>query len=367
MSRALAELLRAAAAGARCCPTTCCARAAALQQATRVARRRRADPAAALEDAARAAVAWCLGLDRIPRAAATWQALGELPGDGYTIERGVYDGRARACPWPAHVYRPATRRAASRPSCTRPATGWRTRGSSPTCSASTPGLARAGLVVLCYDPARAGRAAARLAPARAARAAAGRLHVARRDGGRGAGGRSTCWPRDPTSTPRGSASSAPRAAASSRPSPPRSTSASPRPASAASSTPTSASCATPRYGTGWDGWVDLCNQVPRLAATAQHGRTCVGAAAPRDVTVVHAVDDPPFPIDGRARRGRGGARRSSTPCTRPAACGCVEVTGGHGLHPAMREAATAALAAALGLPAPPPERDVRPAGGGVRR
>ena len=25
------------------------------------------------------------------------------------------------------------------------------------------------------------------------------------------------------------------------------------------------------YGTGWDGWVDLCNQVPRIAATANMG------------------------------------------------------------------------------------------------
>ena len=73
-------------------------------------------------------------------------------------------------------------------------------------------------------------------------------------------------------------------------------------------------------GTGWDGWVDLCNQVPRLAATASMG-TVLGAAAPGRVTVVHAIDDPPFPIAGARAVVREaaavydalGARRSRPP------------------------------------------------------
>ncbi len=107
------------------------------------------------------------------------------------------------------------------------------------------------------------------------------------------------------------------------------------------------------FGTGWDGWVDLCNQIPRLAATASMGMV-LGAASPCRVTVVHAVDDPPFPIAG----ARAVVREAAGVYDALGAGGharLVEVSGGHGLHPAMRDAATAALAEAFGLPAPGPE------------
>ncbi len=109
-------------------------------------------------------------------------------------------------------------------------------------------------------------------------------------------------------------------------------------------------------GTGWDGWVDLCNQVPRLAATASMG-TVLAAAAPSRVTVVHAIDDPPFPIAG----ARAVVREAAAVYEALAAGGCarlVEVSGGHGLHPQMRDAAVSALAEALGLPEPGAETPV---------
>ena len=119
------------------------------------------------------------------------------------------------------------------------------------------------------------------------------------------------------------------------------------------------------FGTGWDGWVDLCNQVPRLAATASMGLV-LGCAAPGRVTVVHAIDDPPFPIAGAravVRRGRGrlrGARRARP--RRP----------GRGLgrpRPARCDARCrrSALASAFGLPAPAAEAPVRAAGVALRR
>ena len=61
----------------------------------------------------------------------------------------------------------------------------------------------------------------------------------------------------------------------------------------------------------------------------------VAAAAPRDVTVVHAVDDPPFPIAG-ARAVVAEAARSYAAVGAGERVRLVELSGGHGLHPAMR-------------------------------
>ena len=97
-------------------------------------------------------------------------------------------------------------------------------------------------------------------------------------------------------------------------------------------------------GTGWDGWVDLCNQVPRLAATASMGMV-LGAAAPSRVTVVHAIDDPPFPIAG----ARTVVREAAAVYDALGAGGharLVEVSGGHGLHAQMRDGRRSALAQA---------------------
>jgi cephalosporin-C deacetylase-like acetyl esterase len=95
------------------------------------------------------------------------------------------------------------------------------------------------------------------------------------------------------------------------------------------------------FGTGWDGWVDLCNQVPGLCAVASMGEI-LSCAAPRHVAVVHAEDDPAFPLAGARAvaafvRGRYEAA---------GAADCVdytEVAGGHGLHRATRDAVAGAL------------------------
>jgi len=99
-------------------------------------------------------------------------------------------------------------------------------------------------------------------------------------------------------------------------------------------------------GTGWDGWVDLCNQVPGLCALASMGEI-IAAAAPRDVAIVHADDDPPFPVRGaravadevRALYEAGGLGERFE---------YVEVSGSHGLHPAVRDAITDFLTSRLG-------------------
>src|SRR5262249_56153405 len=50
-------------------------------------------------------------------------------------------------------------------------------------------------------------------------------------------------------------------------------------------------------GTGWDGSVCLCNQLPGLCALASVGQL-MALAAPRRLLVVHALEDPPFPVEG---------------------------------------------------------------------
>ena len=158
-------------------------------------------------------------------------------------------------------------------------------------------LARAGMLVLAYDPLGQGERRigwhqhGQLAPLLRG------LHVARRDGRGDARRRSTCWQRETTWTPArlgvtgasGGGFVSTFAAAVDR-----------RIAAAAICCILNTHLGQVRdaaFGTGWDGWVDLCNQVPRLAATASMGLV-LGCAAPGRVTVVHAIDDPPFPIAG---------------------------------------------------------------------
>ena len=81
----------------------------------------------------------------------------------------------------------------------------------------------------------------------------------------------------------------------------------------------------------------------------------VAAAAPCDVTVVHAIDDPPFPIAG-ARAVVAEAARSYAFAGVGDRIRLVEVSGGHGLHAAdARPPRPTALAEALGRPAPAPD------------
>ena len=157
-----------------------------------------------------------------------------------------------------------------------------------------------------------------------------------------------CWPPATTSTPPASPSPARPAAASCRRSPPPSTTRVRRRASAASSTPTSpAARRRLRHRLGRLGRPLQPGAAPRR--DRQDGRV-VGAAAPRDVIVVHAVDDPPFPIRG-ARTVVREARDvyAALRVRRPRASD--EVSGGHGLHAATRTTAAAALARGARPPA----------------
>jgi cephalosporin-C deacetylase-like acetyl esterase len=311
------------------------------------------DPAGVVAEA-RSGVAACLGLDAIPRAGALeWRVLAELPGDGYTIENGVFE----AVPGlivPAHVYRPAG--GGPYPAVVHSLGHWMENARlEPDVQRYNARLARAGMLVLAYDTLGQGERRigwhqhGQLAPLLvgftslgvmvAETMAALDLLAVRDDVDAGRLG--------VTGASGGGFVSTFVAALD------------PRVAAAAICCILNTHLGQVRdaaLGTGWDGWVDLCNQVPRLAATASMGMV-LGAAAPSRVTVVHAVDDPPFPIAG-ARTvveeaaavyealGTGGHAR------------LVEVTGGHGLHPEMRDAAARALASALGLPPPEPDAPV---------
>jgi dienelactone hydrolase len=307
------------------------------------------DPRAALA-ALRPQIAWCLGLDRIPRAATAWQPVRELGGDGYRIEVGAYEA-VPGLPVPAHLYLPAAD--GPHPAVVHAPGHWMENARlEPDLQRFNIRLARAGIAVLCYDPIGQGERRVgwhehgQLAPlltgfttlgVMVAETLAGRDVLAARpdvDAARLA----------VTGASGGGFVSTFAAAVDDR---------------------IAAACICcilnthlsqlrdAAYGTGWDGWVDLCNQVPRLAATANMGRV-VAAAAPCDVTVVHAIDDPPFPIGG-ARAVVAEAARSYAFAGVGDRIRLVEVSGGHGLHPAMRDAAAAALAEALGRPAPAPD------------
>jgi cephalosporin-C deacetylase-like acetyl esterase len=90
------------------------------------------------------------------------------------------------------------------------------------------------------------------------------------------------------------------------------------------------------YGTGWDSWVDLCNQVPHLAAIGPMS-AILGCVAPRNLLVANAIEDPGFPIAG-AREVATGTRRSFHSSGADVAFSYKEVSGGHGFTPAMRRA-----------------------------
>ena len=304
-----------------------------------------------------AGVAWCLGLDRIPRAGMSCGTpLGELAGTATRSRSALFEA-VPGLVVPALVYRPT--RPGPIPAVVHapgPLDGERAARARP--PALQRPLARAGARVLCVRPARPGRAAARLAQhgqlapllvgftslgvmvaetlaaldVLAARGDvdADRLGVIGASGGGFvstfaaavdvASGRCICCI---LNTHVGQLRDA-------------------------------------AFGTGWDGWIDLCNQVPRLAATAKMG-VVVGAAAPRAVTVVHAVDDPPFPIAGAravvaeaATPTRPSGPRLASPSSRSrAATGCT---------PRCATPPSAALAAALGGRRPAPSRRRRCSG-----
>jgi cephalosporin-C deacetylase-like acetyl esterase len=111
-------------------------------------------------------------------------------------------------------------------------------------------------------------------------------------------------------------------------------------------------------GTGWDGAVCLCNQLPQLCAIGSIAEI-IALAAPRAVLQVNAVDDPPFPIEGSRRVATELAALYSA-AGAPAAFSYAEVGGGHGLRPQARAVAVDWLVRRLREGSPPPERDDEP-------
>ena len=307
-------------------------------------------PSAVVEEARRG-VAECLGLAAIPRTeSAEWQVLAELPGEGFTIEKGTFEA-VPGLVVPAHVYRPSG--AGPHPGVVHSLGHWMENARlEPDIQRYNARLARAGILVLAYDTLGQGERRigwhqhGQLAPllvgftslgvmvsetlgaldllAARADVDAARLGVT---GASGGGFVSTF------------------AAAVDR-----------RIAAAAICCILNTHLGQVRdaaFGTGWDGWVDLCNQVPRLAATASMGLV-LGCAAPE-------------PRDRRARD-----RRPALPhrrCARRRARGRGRLRGGRrararrpgrglrGPRPARCDARCRrlALAAAFGLPAPAAE------------
>jgi dienelactone hydrolase len=310
-----------------------------------------ADPVSVVAEA-RSGVTACLGLAAIPRTDdLAWHMLGELPGDGYTIEKGIFEA-VPGLTVPAHVYRPSG--AGPHPAVVHSLGHWMENGRlEPDIQRYNARLARAGMLVLAYDTLGQGERRVgwhqhgQLAPLLvgftslgvmvAETMAALDLLAARDDvdaallgvtGASGGGFVSTFV-----------AALDARVVAA---------------AICCILNTHAGQVRDAALGTGWDGWVDLCNQVPRLAATASMGMV-LGAAAPCRVTVVHAIDDPSFPITG-ARAVVHEAAAVYDALTAGGHARLVEVSGGHGLHAQMRDAAAAALASGLGLAAPAAER-----------
>ncbi len=127
-------------------------------------------------------MAECLGLGGDParreRRVAACSA--ELPGDGYTIEKGAFEA-VPGLVVPAHVYRPSG--AGPHPGVVHSLGHWMENARlEPDIQRYNARLARAGMLVLAYDTLGQGERRDRLASARPARTPARGLHVAGRDG-----------------------------------------------------------------------------------------------------------------------------------------------------------------------------------------
>jgi cephalosporin-C deacetylase-like acetyl esterase len=107
------------------------------------------------------------------------------------------------------------------------------------------------------------------------------------------------------------------------------------------------------FGTGWDSWVDLCNQVPGLCTVGTVGEI-LSCVSPRQLLVANATEDPGFPIAG-AREVADEIRTILGDSDMGDTFEYAEVPGGHGLLPDMRAAVSRYLVRKLvgGVPAAP--------------
>lgn len=111
------------------------------------------------------------------------------------------------------------------------------------------------------------------------------------------------------------------------------------------------------FGTGWDSWVDLCNQVPRLCSVGSVGQI-LSAICPRALLVANAEDDPSIPLAGARSIAEEVNRAYRTDAA--AQFSYVEVPGGHGLHSQMRRTLAGFLLGHLGAGEPVRDDDHLP-------
>lgn len=102
------------------------------------------------------------------------------------------------------------------------------------------------------------------------------------------------------------------------------------------------------FGTGWDSWVDLCNQVPGLCEVGSMGEI-LACIAPRAVLVANATEDRLVPSEG-AREVAADVRALLSRTDDAAAFDYSEVPGGHGFgSQEMREVVARFVAHRLGV------------------
>jgi len=100
------------------------------------------------------------------------------------------------------------------------------------------------------------------------------------------------------------------------------------------------------FGTGWDSWVDLCNQVPGLCTIGSIG-DILACVAPRTLLVANAENDPAFPLEG-AREVATEVRQLLDVENAADSFTYLEVPGGHGFASQdMRKAVARFLIAKL--------------------
>jgi cephalosporin-C deacetylase-like acetyl esterase len=309
-------------------------------------------PAASLarRDELLEAVAECLGIARLPRQRVPAQAVGILERDAYTIEKLVFEALP-GLPVPALLYVP---RDAARPfpAVVHPPGHWMENAKlEPDLQRTNAWLARSGVAVLCYDTLGQGERRVgwhqhgQLGTLLAGFTTLGAMVV---ESGRALDLLAEREDIDATrlsilGASGGGWSSIFTAALDQRV----------QAAAIVSIVNTHRGQIQAARGTGWDGGVCLCNQLPGLAAIGSIGEI-MSLAAPRALLQVNAVDDPPFPIEG-ARRVAGELRALYAAAGAADAFGYAEVRGGHGLRPEARAVIVEWLCRRLG--AAPPRRE----------
>lgn len=309
----------------------------------------------ARRDSLRADVRECLGLDRLPRVAPSARPVGTIGRDDYVIEKLVIDALP-GLPIPGLLYRPL-RASGPLPALVHQPGHWMENAKlEPDLQRTNAWLARAGVAVLCYDTLGQGERrvgwhqhgqlgtllagfttlGVMVAELRAVLDVldtrtdidSSRLGLVGASGGGWAGIFATAL--DPRL----------------------------RAAAIVCIVNTHRGQIRAARGTGWDGAVCLCNQLPRLCAIGSIAEI-IALSAPRAVLQVNAVDDPPFPIEG-ARRVAEQTQRLYAAAGAADAFEYVEVQGGHGLGAQARAETVAWLRARLGASSPVREREEEP-------